>query len=172
MDECIEKCNDSIITVNFLIKTSATNWCLFKTYNMLGTHTTTFKGTQGTFGTQIWAARVFFLLLFSCNFDDKLSKNFHRFVILYMLGWNAPSENSGKYQIMSSAFNWHLSSGPLLKRTLLFFMIRWTKRARQYLNVWQDVILGKAFSQLLKVSSAFKLRDWTAQSGSGNCHEL
>ncbi len=32
--------------------------------------------------TQFYASRVFFLSLFSCNFNDQLSPNFHRFVIL------------------------------------------------------------------------------------------
>ena len=44
--------------------------------------------------TQICAIRVFFHLLFSCNFDDRLSSNFHRFVLLCMC-WDAPSEQTG-----------------------------------------------------------------------------
>ena len=34
---------------------------------------------------KICATRVFFPSLFSCNFDDQLSPNFHRYIILCML---------------------------------------------------------------------------------------
>ena len=36
----------------------------------------------------------FFLSLFSCNFNDQLSPNFHRLVILCIC-WDTPSENTG-----------------------------------------------------------------------------
>ena len=37
--------------------------------------------------------QVFFLSLFSCNCNDQLSKNFHRFVIFMHMNWDTPSEN-------------------------------------------------------------------------------
>ena len=49
--------------------------------------------------------RVFFLSLLSRNFDDQLSSNFHRFVILCIC-WDTPSEKTGLWQlpIVSSVF--------------------------------------------------------------------
>ena len=49
--------------------------------------------------------RVFFLPLLSRNFDNQLSSNFHRFVILCIC-WDTPSENTGLWQlpIVSSVF--------------------------------------------------------------------
>ena len=48
---------------------------------------------------------VFFLSLFSCNFDDQLSQNFHRFVSLCIC-WDTLSEDSGLWQLpkVSSVF--------------------------------------------------------------------
>ncbi len=40
----------------------------------------------------------FFLSLFSCNYDDQLSPNFHRFVIV-CIGWGRPSGDTGLRQI-------------------------------------------------------------------------
>ena len=37
---------------------------------------------QASKNTHIWATRVFLLSLFSSNFDDQSSPNFHRFIIL------------------------------------------------------------------------------------------
>ena len=53
--------------------------------------------------TQLRLTSVFFPSLLSRNFDDKLSSNFHRFVILYIC-WDTPSEKTGLWQlpIMSS----------------------------------------------------------------------
>ena len=43
--------------------------------------------------TNIIAKSVFFLLaLFSCNIDDQLSQNFHRFVIVCIIIGYTPSE--------------------------------------------------------------------------------
>ena len=42
--------------------------------------------------------RVFFLLLLSRNFDDKLSSNFHRCVILCIF-WDTPREKTGHWQL-------------------------------------------------------------------------
>ena len=41
--------------------------------------------------------QVFFLSLFSCNFNDHWSPNYHWFVILCMC-WDTPSENTGLWQ--------------------------------------------------------------------------
>ena len=58
--------------------------------------------------TQSNATRVF-LSLFSCNFNDQLSPNFHGCVILCIfICWDTQSENSGLWQTtksVSSAFN-------------------------------------------------------------------
>ena len=50
--------------------------------------------------------RVFFLSLLSRNFDDRLSSNFHRFVILCIC-WDTPSEKTGLWQLpkVSRVFN-------------------------------------------------------------------
>ena len=47
-----------------------------------------------------------FLPLLSCNFEDQLSRNFHRFVISF-IRWDTPGENTGLWQLpnVSSAFN-------------------------------------------------------------------
>ena len=47
-----------------------------------------------------------FLSLLSCNFDDWLSPNFHRCVILCILCWDTASEKTGLWQlpILSSVF--------------------------------------------------------------------
>ena len=49
--------------------------------------------------------KVLFLPLFSRNFNDQLSSNVHRFVILCIC-WDTPSENTGLWQLpkVSSAF--------------------------------------------------------------------
>ena len=51
------------------------------------------------------ATRVFFLSLISCNFDDRLSSNFHRFVILCIC-WDTPTLKTSLWQlaIVSSVF--------------------------------------------------------------------
>ena len=43
--------------------------------------------------TYVQQGCFFFLSFFSCAFDDQLSPNFHRFVIL-CLCWDTPSENT------------------------------------------------------------------------------
>ena len=50
--------------------------------------------------------RVFFLPLLSRKFDDQLSSNFHRFVVLCIC-WYTPSEKTGFWQLpeVSSVFN-------------------------------------------------------------------
>ena len=55
--------------------------------------------------SQNYATSVFFLSLFSCNFDDQLCQHFHRFVIL-CLSWDTASEKTGLWQlpIVSSVF--------------------------------------------------------------------
>ena len=57
--------------------------------------------------TQIRPLRVFFLSSFSHNFDDQLSSNYHRLVIL-CLYWYTPSEKTGLWQLPNdfSAFKW------------------------------------------------------------------
>ena len=52
------------------------------------------------------ATKVFFLPLFSRNFDDQLSSNLHRFVILCIIRWDTPSEKTGLWKLPkeSSAF--------------------------------------------------------------------
>ena len=49
---------------------------------------------------------LFLLALFSCNFDDQLSPNFKRFVVLCTC-WDTPNENTGLWQLskVSSACN-------------------------------------------------------------------
>ncbi len=54
--------------------------------------------SQASESTQFYATSVCFLSLFSCNFDDQLSPNFHRFVILCIC-WNTPSEDTGLWQL-------------------------------------------------------------------------
>ena len=51
-------------------------------------------------------SRCFVLFIFSRNFDDQLSSNLHRFVILCIY-WDAPSEKTGLWRlpIVSSVFN-------------------------------------------------------------------
>ena len=55
--------------------------------------------------TQLRVTRVFFLSLVSPIFNDRLSSNFHRFVILCIC-WDTPSEKTGVWQlpIVSSVF--------------------------------------------------------------------
>ena len=43
----------------------------------------------------------------SCNFDDPLSQNFHRFAILYMT-LDTPSENPDLLTITNDGFELHL----------------------------------------------------------------
>ena len=54
-----------------------------------------------------FATRVFFLSLFSCNFDDQLSPNILTDLLFYAC-WDTPSENSGLWQLpkVSSGFNY------------------------------------------------------------------
>ena len=47
--------------------------------------------------TQISSIMMFFLSVFSCSFDDQLSKNVHRFVIS-CTSWDTSSENTGLWQ--------------------------------------------------------------------------
>ena len=42
--------------------------------------------------------RFFILSLLSCNFDDQLNQNFHRFVILCIC-WDTPSKKTGLWQL-------------------------------------------------------------------------
>ena len=60
---------------------------------------------QASESTQLRVTRVFFLSLLSCNFYDRLSSNFHRFVILYLC-WDTPTVKTSLWQlpIVSSAF--------------------------------------------------------------------
>ena len=53
----------------------------------------------------VWKG-VFFLPLLSRNFDDQLSLNFNRFVILCILCWDTLSEKTGLWQLpkVSSVF--------------------------------------------------------------------
>ena len=55
--------------------------------------------------TQLRVTRVFFLSLLSRNFDDRLSSNFHRFVILCIY-WDTPNVKASLWQIpiVSTAF--------------------------------------------------------------------
>ena len=56
--------------------------------------------------TRVCVTRVFFLTLLSRNFDDQLSSNLHRFVILCIC-WNTPNEKNGLWQLpnVSTVFN-------------------------------------------------------------------
>ena len=55
----------------------------------------------------VWQCFFFFPLI-SRNFDERLSSNFHRFVILCIICWETPSEESGLWQlpIVSTACNY------------------------------------------------------------------
>ena len=60
------------------------------------------QSTQDKYATRVF----FFLSLFSCNFDDQLNQNFHKFVI-WCIWRNTPSESTGLWQLLtvSSAIN-------------------------------------------------------------------
>ena len=53
---------------------------------------------QGIWKHTTCVTRVFFLPLFSRNFDDRLSSNFHRFVILCIC-WDTPTVKTGLWQL-------------------------------------------------------------------------
>ena len=63
--------------------------------------------------TTSWCDKgVFFLSIIFCNFDDRLSSNFHRFVILCEC-WDTPTVKTSLWQlpIVSSVFNWRYMIG-------------------------------------------------------------
>ena len=55
---------------------------------------------------QLHVTRVFFLSLLSRKFDDRLSSNFHRFIILCIC-WDTPTVKASLWQLpkVSTAFN-------------------------------------------------------------------
>ena len=83
-------------------------------------------GNQASESTQLRVTRLFFLSLLSRKFDDRLSSNFHRFVILCIC-WDTPTVNKTslwQLPIVSTVFNvvrqieetfvWRLPSCPLV----------------------------------------------------------
>ena len=79
---------------------------------------------------------VFFLSLLSRNFDDWLSSNFHRFVILCIC-WDTPSEKTGLWQLPI------VSCKELVKFNHVV-AIKLTKKAA--LNCSTDLILFSSFN--------------------------
>ena len=74
---------------------------------------------------------VFFLALFSCTFDDQLSLNCHRFIILCIC-WDTPSENTGLYQRCPVPLFWD-------RLTLLVLMIKNKNSCNYHHGRFQDV---------------------------------
>ena len=105
--------------------------------------------------------RVFFLSLLSRNFDDQLSSNFHRFVIL-CLCWYTASEKTGLWQlpIVSSVFK----TTPLFfKNVLLAFAVVLCMTSKTVLLEQSDVSKEK-FNAILFFESK---EDWVLNQERG-----
>ena len=93
---------------------------------------------------------VFFLSLLSHNFDDRLSSNFHKFVILCIC-WDTPSEKTGLWQlpIVSSVFKLYFLR---LSRQLQRHMIRgklWGSYVRCLAQCYQGLLIWRLLCKAL-----------------------
>ena len=81
-------------------------------------------GNQTSESTHFCVTRLFFLSLLSRNFDDRLSSNFHRFVILCIC-LVTPSEKTGLWQlpIVFTTFKMNVNKN-LLRSTACFKTVK------------------------------------------------
>ena len=95
-------------------------------------------------------SRVFFLSLLSCNFDDALSSNFHRFVILPIC-WHTLNEKTGLWQLSRVSTEWYV--GIIQVRILIFDNYQmWTGSAFKVLSK----VMYKNFNKELVECPLFK----------------
>ena len=72
--------------------------------------------------SRIWKHKTlqrerFFLSLFSCNFDDKFSPNFHKFVIVCIWCLDSPRDDVGLWQLPNGpSSRFHETLGLILTR--------------------------------------------------------